>query len=119
MGLWRGPRAGRQPPGDPPGRLQQHWAAAAADAERHHTGGGAIGGAEPVGEAGDGAGVGAASGGVLGALVGSGIPEPEAHHYLTGFESGAVIVAVHVPETRAAEVRRIFDEEGSRRTQTA
>lgn len=64
-----------------------------------------------------GAGVGAASGGVLGALVGSGIPEPEATEYLAGVEAGRVIVAAHVDEDRAAEVRRIFDEEGARRTQ--
>lgn len=75
--------------------------------------------AGPLAAALTGAGVGAASGGVLGALVGSGIPEPEVHPYLTGVESGGVIVAAHVPEPRAAEVHRIFDEEGSRRTRTA
>ena len=61
-----------------------------------------------------GAGVGAASGGVFGALVGSGVPEPEATHYLEGVQSGRVIVAAHVDEALAADVRRVFDEEGSR-----
>ena len=73
--------------------------------------------AGPLAAALAGAGVGAASGGILGALVGSGIPEPEAKHYLAGVEEGRVVVAVHTPdERRLAEVGRIFDEEGSRRT---
>ena len=62
------------------------------------------------------AGVGAASGGVLGALVGSGMPEAEATHYLAGVESGHVILAVYADDAQAADVRRVFDEEGSRRT---
>ena len=72
--------------------------------------------AGPLAAALTGAGVGAASGGVLGALVGSGIPEAEATHYLAGVESGHVILAVNVDDPLAAEVRRVFDEEGSRRT---
>ena len=72
--------------------------------------------AGPLAAALTGAGIGAASGGLVGALVGSGIPEPEAHHYLAGVEAGRVVLAVHVPETSAAEVRRAFDEEGSQRT---
>ncbi len=72
--------------------------------------------AGPLAAALTGAGVGAASGGVLGALVGSGVPEPEATHYLEGVQSGRVIVAAHVDSPMAADVRRIFDEEGSHRT---
>lgn len=72
--------------------------------------------AGPLASALAGAGVGAASGGVLGALIGSGMPEPEARHYLAGVESGRVVLAAHVPEARAAEVRRAFEEEGARRT---
>jgi hypothetical protein len=63
-----------------------------------------------------GAGVGAASGGLLGALIGSGVPERDAAHFLAGVESGQVVVAAHVDDARAADVRRVFDEEGSRRT---
>lgn len=72
--------------------------------------------AGPLAAALTGAGVGAASGGVFGALVGSGVPEPEATHYLEGVQSGRVIVAAHVDDLLAPEVRRIFDEEGSHRT---
>ena len=72
--------------------------------------------AGPLAAALTGAGVGAASGGLFGALVGSGIPEPEATHYLEGVQSGRVIVAAHVDDPLAADVRRIFDEEGSHRT---
>ena len=53
-------RAGRQPPRHSPGRLEQDRAAAAAHAERHHPGGLPVGGAEPVREPGDRAGVRAA-----------------------------------------------------------
>jgi hypothetical protein len=83
----------------------------------------------------EGAGVGAVSGAAVGTLVGlmvagSTLVLPGIGTFLVagplaaaltgaGFEAGGVIVAVHVSETRAAEVRRIFDEEGSRRTQTA
>lgn len=72
--------------------------------------------AGPLAAALTGAGVGAASGGIFGALVGSGVPEPEATHYLEGVQSGRVIVAAHVDDLLAPDVRRIFDEEGSHRT---
>jgi len=73
----------------------------------------------PLAAALSGAGIGAASGGVLGSLIGSGIPEPEAHHYLTGLEAGHVIVTTSVPDVEAEAVRMIFNEEGSHRTVTA
>ena len=72
--------------------------------------------AGPLAAALTGAGVGAASGGVLGALIGSGIPEADATQYLSGLQSGRVVVAAHVPDTRAADVHRVFDEAGSLRT---
>jgi hypothetical protein len=61
-----------------------------------------------------GAGIGAASGGLLGALIGAGVPEAEAEHYAAGIEQGHILVSVDVAD--AAAVRKIFDEEGSRRT---
>ena len=63
-----------------------------------------------------GAGIGAASGGLLGALIGSGIPEAEAEHYAAGIERGEILISTNVSDTEAADVRKIFDEEGSRRT---
>jgi hypothetical protein len=65
------------------------------------------------------AGIGAASGGLFGALVGAGIPEQEAETYAAGIEQGHIFVSANVAEDQAALVRRIFDEEGSRRTHTA
>jgi hypothetical protein len=72
--------------------------------------------AGPLASALAGAGVGAASGGLLGALIGSGIPEPEAQAFATDLQSGRVIVAARVDDALATEARRVFDEEGSRRT---
>lgn len=63
-----------------------------------------------------GAGLGAASGGLLGALLGSGIPESDARHYLSGIESGGIVLAAHVDEAIAPAVRRILDDAGSRKT---
>jgi hypothetical protein len=63
-----------------------------------------------------GAGIGAASGGLLGALIGSGIPEAEAEHYAAGIGRGQIVLSTNVPDTEAPVVRKIFDEEGSRRT---
>jgi hypothetical protein len=66
-----------------------------------------------------GAGIGAASGGLFGALVGAGIPEHEAQTYATGIEQGHIFVSANVADEQTALVRRIFDDEGSRRTHTA
>jgi hypothetical protein len=63
-----------------------------------------------------GAGIGAASGGLLGALIGTGIPESEAGHYAAGIEQGQILISTNVADTEAPIVRKIFDEEGSRRT---
>jgi hypothetical protein len=70
----------------------------------------------PIAAALTGAGIGAVSGGLIGGLIGAGIPEEEAHHYARGIERGGIFVSAHVPETKVAEARRIFDEEGSART---
>jgi uncharacterized membrane protein len=70
----------------------------------------------PIAAALTGAGIGAASGGLIGGLIGAGIPEDEAHHYASGIEKGGIFVSAHVPEGQVAEARRIFDDEGSRRT---
>ncbi len=70
----------------------------------------------PLAAALTGAGIGAASGGLLGALIGAGIPEHEAHHYASGVEQGHILVSADVDDAVAPVVRRIFDEEGSRRT---
>lgn len=66
-----------------------------------------------------GAGVGAASGGLLGALIGAGIPEHEARTYASNIEQGHIFVSARVADDQSSLVRRIFDEEGSRRTHTA
>src|SRR4051812_3722672 len=63
-----------------------------------------------------GAGIGAASGGLIGALIGAGIPETEAEHYATGIEQGQILISTNVADSDAPIVRKIFDEEGSRRT---
>ncbi|MHC5543306.1 general stress protein, partial [Singulisphaera rosea] len=63
-----------------------------------------------------GAGIGAASGGLLGALIGSGIPEHEAEHFASALEEGHILVSVDVENDLVVSVRRIFEEEGSRRT---
>jgi len=70
----------------------------------------------PIAAALTGAGIGAASGGLIGGLVGAGIPEDEATHYAAGIEKGGIFVSAHVSEGQVADVRRIFDEEGSQRT---
>ena len=70
----------------------------------------------PVAAALTGAGIGAASGGLIGGLVGAGIPEDEASHYAAGIEKGGVFVSAQVGENQVADVRRVFDEEGSSRT---
>jgi hypothetical protein len=70
----------------------------------------------PLAAALTGAGIGAASGGLLGALIGSGIPEAEAQQFASGIERGDVLLSVNVRDDDAPAVRKILDEEGSRRT---
>ena len=70
----------------------------------------------PIAAAITGAGIGAASGGLIGGLIGAGIPEEEAEHYASGIDRGGIFVSAHVDESKVAEVRRLFDEEGSQRT---
>jgi uncharacterized membrane protein len=70
----------------------------------------------PIAAALTGAGIGAASGGLIGGLIGAGIPEEEAEHYHAGIERGGIFVSANVADSKVAEARRIFDEEGSART---
>ena len=72
--------------------------------------------AGPIAAALTGAGIGAASGGLIGGLIGAGIPEEEAEHYAAGIDRGGIFVSAHVDDSKVAEVRRLFDEEGSQRT---
>jgi hypothetical protein len=55
-----------------------------------------------------GAGIGAAAGGILGALVGMGIPEHEAHYFEEGVRSGSTLVTVTAPG-RASEAVKILE----------
>jgi hypothetical protein len=59
-----------------------------------------------------GMGIGAAAGGLLGALVGMGIPETEAHHFETGFRAGRVLVTV-AAGARVLEALAILDRHGA------
>lgn len=70
----------------------------------------------PIAAALTGAGIGAASGGLIGGLIGAGIPEEEAEHYAAGIDRGGIFVSAHVDDTKVAEVRRLFDDQGSQRT---
>jgi len=70
----------------------------------------------PIAAALTGAGIGAASGGLIGGLIGAGIPEEEAEHYSAGIERGGIFVSANVPEELVPVARRVFDEEGSKRT---
>src|SRR5262249_50250974 len=58
-----------------------------------------------------GAGIGAATAGIVGALVGLGIPDEEAHYFERGFNEGGVIVTVK-SETRLAEAASILERNG-------
>lgn len=55
-----------------------------------------------------GAGIGAFSGGIVGALVGLGLPEHEAHVYAEGVKRGNILITVQSPTERMAEVTTIF-----------
>lgn len=70
----------------------------------------------PLAAALTGAGIGAASGGLIGGLVGAGIPEDDAQEYATGMEKGHILITAHVTDSQSPTIRRIFDEEGSRKT---
>ena len=56
---------------------------------------------------------GAAAAGLAGALVGLGIPEDEAKHYDTEFQSGRTIVTVKASATRYAEAMDILGRNGA------
>ena len=61
-----------------------------------------------------GAGIGAAAGGLIGALVGLGIPEDEAHVYVEGVRRGGTLVLLHLPDaTRRAEAEQILRANGA------
>ncbi|MFZ4813167.1 MAG: hypothetical protein ACOYL5_01430 [Phototrophicaceae bacterium] len=46
---------------------------------------------------------GAVTGGIIGALVKSGVPEDEAHHYAEGIRRGATLITIKTTEVRRAE----------------
>lgn len=56
---------------------------------------------------------GAAGGGIIGALVGSGVPDEDAHVYAEGMRRGGSLITVRVEENRAVEARRVLDETAS------
>lgn len=60
-----------------------------------------------------GLGAGAATGGIVGALVGLGIPENEAHFYKEQIERGGILLGVYTHGDRVREARRILDEAGA------
>ena len=61
-----------------------------------------------------GAGIGAAAGGLIGALVGLGIPEDEAHVYVEGVRRGGTLVLLHLPDARQrAEAEEILRANGA------
>jgi hypothetical protein len=55
-----------------------------------------------------GAGIGVIGGGLVGALVGLGLPEHEAHVYAEGVKRGNILITVQTPAERMAEVTNIF-----------
>ncbi|HEX5157873.1 MAG TPA: hypothetical protein VFW17_11720 [Ktedonobacterales bacterium] len=55
-----------------------------------------------------GAGIGAIGGGLVGALVGLGLPEHEAHVYAEGVKRGNILVTVQAPAEQMAAVTDIF-----------
>jgi hypothetical protein len=55
-----------------------------------------------------GAGIGALGGGLVGALVGLGLPEHEAHVYAEGVKRGNILITVQTPTERMSEVTAIF-----------
>lgn len=55
-----------------------------------------------------GAGIGAVGGGLVGALVGLGLPEHEAHVYAEGVKRGNILVTVQAPTEQMAAVTDIF-----------
>jgi heat induced stress protein YflT len=55
-----------------------------------------------------GAGIGAIGGGIVGALVGLGLPEHEAHVYAEGVKRGNILITVQAPAERMPEVTSIF-----------
>jgi len=59
-----------------------------------------------------GAGIGATAGGVVGALIGMGIPEEEARHFESGFQSGGVLVTVNAGN-RVMDALAILERHGA------
>ena len=60
-----------------------------------------------------GAGIGAATGGLLGGLMGSGIPEDEAHAYVEGVRRGGSLLSVNASDVEADDVRQILLRNGA------
>jgi len=64
------------------------------------------------GTAAAGAGIGATAGGIVGALIGMGIPEEEARHFESGFQSGGVLVTVNAGN-RAMDALAVLERHGA------
>ncbi|HEY2132175.1 MAG TPA: hypothetical protein VGH36_04250 [Acetobacteraceae bacterium] len=60
-----------------------------------------------------GAGVIGVAGGLLGSLVGTGLPEDEAHVYTNGVRRGGAVVAVRAEETRLPQIAAVLVERDS------
>jgi hypothetical protein len=63
-----------------------------------------------IGSALVGAGLGAAGGAFMGALVGYGASEEDAHFYIEGIKRGGVLAIVHTPEVHTVDVANILSE---------
>ena len=57
-----------------------------------------------------GTGIVAATGGTVGALVGIGLPEHEAHVYAEGVKRGNILIPVQSPPERVSEITQIFQQ---------
>jgi hypothetical protein len=69
--------------------------------------------AAAAGTAAAGAGIGAAAGGILGALIGAGVPEDEAHAYAEGVRRGGTLVSVSAGDEQAEIAERIMARSGA------
>ncbi len=58
--------------------------------------------------------LGAATGGILGALTEAGVTEEDAADYQAGVEHGGILLTIHAPAAREAEVRQVLQDAGLR-----
>jgi len=57
-----------------------------------------------------GASLGAVGGSLIGAIMGWGLPEEEAHLYAEGVQRGAILVAAHVPDEAVPQVESLMND---------